>query len=516
MSSKRYILGIDIGTTGCKCIVVDLEGRCLGEETSSYSILSPYASWAEQDPEAVFAGVIEAVRRAVLISRVSPEEIWALSFSGTLHSLLAVDQEGVPLTKALIWAGMRSKEYSLRIREEHDAFQIYQRTGCPVHPIYPASKILWMRENLPVACKKAHKFVSLKEYVLYKLLNKYLVDRSIASATGLFNIHHLDWEYDTLEILGITADRLSEHVATTTVFEGLDPRHAQAMGIRSDVLVVIGAGDGLLSNLGAGSLEPGQVTCTVGTSGALRVLSEEPKLDEKERTWCYLLTDEAWVVGGAINNAGLVYEWFRERFYMGEERVQGLGREGYAMLDEEAAQIAAGSEGLIFLPYLTGERSPNWNPNARGVLFGLSLRHDRRHLVRAIMEGVAYRMYSVLLALEEVAGKTKEVRGSGGFLRSPLWTQIVADVCGRELVVPQVIETTSLGAAFLAMYALGHIRDLREVREYVPIKASYVPNMKNHELYLRLFDIYQAVYEGVAGQFSEICEMQTVSIQGHG
>jgi gluconokinase len=493
-------VGIDIGTTSCKGIVVDLKGKCLGEATSPYSILSPCASWAEQDPEAVFAGVIEAVRRAVLASRASPEEIWALSFSGALHSLLAVDEEGIPLTKALIWADTRSKECSLRLREEHDAHQIYKRTGCPLHPMYPASKIIWIRENLPSAYRKAHKFISLKEYVLYKLLNRYLVDRSIASATGLFNIHELDWDYDTLQIVGITADRLSEHVATTTVFEGLEPRYAQAMGIPSDVLVIIGAGDGPLSNLGVGSVEPGQATCTIGTSGALRVLSQEPKSDERERTWCYLLTDEAWVVGGAINNAGLVYQWFRERFYPEEDR--------YEILDEEAAQVGVGSEGLIFLPYLTGERSPNWNPNARGVLFGLSLRHDRRHFLRAIMEGVAYRMYSVLLALEEVAGEIREIRGSGGFLRSLLWVQIMADVFGREIIIPQVVETTSMGAVFLAMYALGHIRDLRDAREYVPVKVCYYPNMKNHELYLRLFDIYQAVYEGVAGQFSEICEIQ--------
>lgn len=509
MSLRRYLLGIDIGTTSCKCIVVDPEGRSLGEGTTPYSILSPQASWAEQDPEAVFAGVIEAVRKAVLISHVSPDEIWALSFSGAFHSLLAVDREGIPLTNALIWADTRGGESSLHIREEYDGHQIYQRTGCPVHPMYPASKILWMRENLPSAYRKAHKFISLKEYVLHRLLNKYLVDRSIASGTGLFNIHHLDWDNDTLAIVGITADRLSEHVATTTIFEGLDPIHAEAMGIPSDVLVVIGAGDGLLSNLGAGSVEPGQLTCMIGTSGALRVLSQAPKLDEEERTWCYLLTDQVWVVGGAINNAGLVYQWFRDHFCPAAEN-------SYEALNEEAAEVGVGAEGLIFLPYLTGERSPNWNPNARGVLFGLSLRHDRRHFIRAIMEGVAYRMYSVLLALEEVTGKTTETRGSGGFLRSPLWIQIIADVWGRELVVPQLIETTSLGAVFLAMYALGLIGDLREVRECVPIKACYSPNMKNHQRYLRLFEIYQAVYQGVAGQFSKICEIQATSIQGSG
>lgn len=504
MSSKRYILGIDIGTTSCKGAVVDLEGECLGEGIGPYSTVSPYASWMEQDPEDVFAGVIEAVRRAVLTAGVSQEEIWALSFGGAFHSLLALDREGVSLTKALLWGDTRSKDCALGIKEEHDAHQIYKRTGCPVHPMYPASKIVWIRENLPQAYRKAYRFISLKEYVLNKLTNKYLVDRSIASGTGLFNIHHLDWDYETLRIVGITADRLSEHVATTTVSEGLEPRYAQAMGLPSDVLIVIGAGDGVLSNLGAGSVEPRQLTCTVGTSGALRMFFQEPRLDEEERTWCYLFTDESWCVGGAINNAGLVYQWFRERFYPG-------GEEGYEALDEEAAQVAAGSEGLIFLPYLTGERSPNWNPNARGVLFGLSLRHDRRHLLRAIMEGVAYRMYGVFLALEEVTGEIREIRGSGGFLRSPLWVQTMADVFGREIIVPQVVETTSLGAVLLAMYALGRIKNLGEARGYVVAKQRYTPNMDNHSLYLRLFDIYGKVYQGVAAQFRAIREIQAAS-----
>jgi gluconokinase len=506
LSSKRYLLGIDVGTTNCKCIVVDLEGRLLGEGTSSYATLSPHPLWAEQDPESVFAGVVEAVTKAVITSRVPPEEILALSFAGALHSLLAVDQDGVPLTNALIWADTRSVHCSLTIREEHDAHQVYQRTGCPVHPMYPASKIVWIRENAESEYRKTYKWISLKEYVLHKLLNRYVVDRSIASGTGLFNIHNLDWEHDTLRIIGISPDMLSEHVGTTTVFEGIEKSCAEAMGIPPSALIVVGAGDGLLSNLGAGSVKPGQLTCMIGTSGALRVVSDKPKLDEKERTWCYLLTDHAWVVGGAINNAGLVYQWFRERFHPAAEWT-------YAALDEEAARVGVGAEGLIFLPYLTGERSPNWNPNARGVLFGLSLRHDRRHFVRAIMEGVAYRMYSVLLALEEVTGEVRELRGSGGFLRSPLWIQIMADVCGRELVVPQVIETTSLGAVFLAMYALGHVRDLDAARQYVSIKTSYSPNMHNHRLYMRLFDIYQDVYQGVVDQFPRICEIQADSIQ---
>lgn len=513
--AEQCIIGLDIGTTSCKSMVVDLHGTPLGSGIAYYPVLSPLPTWAEQDPETIFAAVLQAVKNSIVSSGVEPDRVLAIGVSAALHSVLAVDARGKPLTRAMIWADTRSAASSAQIKTKCDAHRIYQRTGCPVHPMYPLSKIAWLRSNLPEVYQKACKFISIKEYVISKLLGRYIVDRSVASATGLFNVHKLDWDGEALGMVGIGPERLSEHVPTTTILEGIEADCAEAMGVRPDCLLIVGAGDGLLSNVGAGSVEPGQVTCMIGSSGAVRVISNQPKVDEQERTWCYLLTDEAWVVGGAINNGGLVYQWFRDRFYE-EDEAQRSGSEVYAVLNEQAAQIAAGSEGLLFLPYLTGERSPYWNPNARGVLFGLSLRHDRRHFARAIMEGVSYRMYSVLLALEEVTGRIREIRGSGGFLRSPLWIQILADVCGREFVIPQVIETTSLGAVFLAMYALGHIKDLREVREYVPIEACYIPNMKNHELYLRLFDIYQAVYQGVAGQFPEICEIQAASIQHSG
>jgi gluconokinase len=506
---EQYIIGLDIGTTSCKSMVVSRQGTPVGNETAYYPILSPHPSWAEQDPEAIFTAVLEAVNGSIASSEIEPDQVVGIGLSAAMHSVLAVDAQGNPLTRAMIWADTRSAASSAQLRAKYDSRRMYARTGCPVHPMYPLSKIDWLRSNLPEVYQEAHKFISIKEYVIHRLLGRYVVDRSVASATGLFDIQKLDWDEEALEMVGIDPDRLSRHVSTTTVLDGIGSSYAEAMGVRPDCLLIVGAGDGLLSNVGAGSVGPGQVTCMIGSSGAVRVTSEQPVVDDNERTWCYLLTDEVWVVGAAINNAGLVYQWFRERFHPGEEGT-------YAALDEEAAEGGVGAEGLIFLPYLTGERSPNWNPNARGVLFGLSLRHDRRHFVRAIMEGVAYRMYSVLLALEEVTGEVRELRGSGGFLRSPLWIQIMADVCGRELVVPQVIETTSLGAAFLAMYALGQITDLKDVRRYVPVEARYSPSMENHELYLRLFDVYQEVYQGVAAQFPRICEIQAASIQPSG
>jgi gluconokinase len=505
----KYLIGLDIGTTSCKSLVTDLEGKVVGSGIAHYPMLSTLPYWAELDPEAVFEGVLQAVRSSVLSSGVSPDEILGLGVSGALHSLLAVDARGEALIRAMPWADNRSADCAARIKREHDSHRLYRRTGCPIHPIYLPAKIVWLRENAPEIYRKAHKFVSIKEYVLQKLTGKFVVDRSVASGGGLFNIHELDWDEEVLEIVGITPERLSEHVPVTAILEGIEPGCAEAMGIPSHVLLIVGAGDGLLSNVGAGSVEAGQATFTIGSSGAMRVISKQPRVDEEERTWCYLLTDEHWAVGGAINNGGIVYRWFRDGFCPAEvETASRLGQDPYELLNGYAAEVGVGCDGLIFLPYLAGERSPYWNPNARGVLFGLSLHHDRRHVIRAIMEGVAYRMYSVLVALEEVAGQVEEIRAAGGFLRSTLWTQILADVYGRDLVIPEVMETSALGAVFLALYALGYLRELEEVRRLVPIKKVYHPDMGNHTKYERLFELYQRIYQSLGEEFDEISEMQ--------
>jgi len=507
--AMKYLIGLDIGTTSCKSIVANLEGKVAGSGIAHYPVLSSLPSWAELEPEAVFEGVLQAVRSSVLSSGVSPDEILGLGVSGALHSVLAVDAHGDALTRAIPWADNRSADCAARIKREYDSHRLYRRTGCPVHPIYLPAKIVWLRENAPEVFQKAHKFVSVKEYVLHKLTGRFIVDRSVASGGGLFNIHQLDWDEEVLEIVGITTERLSKHLSPTTVLEGMEPRCAEAMGIPSDVLLVVGAGDGLLSNLGAGSVEPGQATLMIGSSGAVRVISKQPRVDEEERTWCYLLTDDRWAVGGAINNAGLVYRWFRDGFCPAEvETARQSEQDPYELLNPYAAEVEVGCDGLIFLPYLTGERSPRWNANARGVLFGLSLHHDRRHVIRAIMEGVAYRMYSVLLALEEVAGQVEEIRAAGGFLRSTLWTQILADVYGRELVIPEVMETSALGAVFLTLYALGYLRELEEARRLVPIKKVYHPDMGNHAKYERLFELYRRIYRNLVEEFDEISEIQ--------
>ena len=499
---KGLILGVDLGTTACKAIVVDPEGRELSSGSATYPLHTPHPSWAEQDPEEVWEGMVEAVREA-LSGLDDPQSVRALAFSTAMHGVLAVDKEGIPLTRCLIWADQRSTSQVERIRQQADAHQLYRRTGCPVQPIFLPAKILWLREERPQVVRRAHKYVSIKDVILHRLTGQYLVDRSTASATGLMDTHRLDWDDEILGLVGIVREQLPQLVSPEAVLEGILPQRAEELGLSLEIVIVPGAGDGGLANLGAGAVEAGQVASTIGTSGAVRMVTRRPYLDPKERTWCYLLTEGRWYVGGAIANGGLAYNWFRDRFFSHREEVD------YEELDAAAEEVGLGAEGLLFLPYLAGERNPHWNPKARGVLFGLSLHHGRRHIARAIMEGVAFCMYDILLALEGAVGGIEEIRATGGFTRSPLWVQILSDVYGHPIATLGTQASSSLGAVFLAMKALGYIEDLAEVRGLVPIQRIYEPDMERHRRYRELHQLFQKLYRDLEEDFDTLHDLST-------
>jgi gluconokinase len=251
----------------------------------------------------------------------------------------------------------------------------------------------------------------------------------------------------------------------------------------------------------------------IGTSGAVRVVTDKPKVDEQMRTWCYNMTEDYWILGGAITNGGIALRWVRDKLAEAEQHMaEELCLDEYEILGKYAEQIPAGSDGLIMLPFFAGERAPYYNANSRGVLFGLNLNHDKRHLVRATMEGVVYSMFSVFRALEEVAGKSGEIRVSGSFTRSRLWVQIMADVFGRVITVPGEPEGAAFGAAVLGMCALGIIPDIKKINDLINIKERYHPDECNHELYRRLYAIYERIYWNLQKEFEEIAGIQRTRV----
>jgi gluconokinase len=500
--NERY-MGVDIGTTGVRAALFDVDGFQRGYAYQEYPLLSPETGAAELDPETVFAALLEVVGRCMAGAGTEGKGLKGIGLSTQMFSFLALDAQGTPLTNVVTWADTRPLPQALRYAEEFDVADLYRRTGCRTqHPMYPLAKILWLKETRPDVFERAAKFLSLKSYMLFRLFGRYVVDYTDASASSLFNLRTFDWDPVMIgSVLGIGRERLCEPMPGTGLLTGMDRNHAVAMGLPGDVPVACGAGDGIVANLGCGVFDATAMSCTLGTSGALRVAVDQPLLDPLQRTWCHCFTKDTWVAGGAINNGGLVLKWLRETFrdQFAPEAERGGYRSVYALFDAYAGQIPAGSDGLLFLPLLTGERSPNWNAAARGVMAGLDLRHDRRHFVKAAMEGVMYRMRSVYEVLAPLAGDdVRQIRANGGYAGSEAWLRIQADVFGKEIAVAGVEEAASFGAAVLAMVGTGALPDLKRPLPAMQVKRTIEPDPANAKVYETGFrdflDLYGKMY----------------------
>ncbi|HEY8348068.1 MAG TPA: gluconokinase [Symbiobacteriaceae bacterium] len=504
-----YVIGADIGTTSAKAILFDLDGRIVASHSVEYPLYTPRPGWAEQDPVEILEAVVQSIRETVAAARVDPAQVAAVGFSSAMHSLIPLDGQFQPLGRALIWADNRAAEQANRIKREMGGHEIYRRTGTPIHPMSPLTKLLWIKEQQPDLFQRARYWAGLKEFVLHRLTGQWVMDIGLASATGLFNLERLDWDEEALALTGVRREQLPNPVDTTHVLRGVKPDYARAMGLPAGVVLVAGAGDGTLSNLGTGAIERGVVAATIGTSGAIRQVTNRPVTDPSGRTFCYALTRNHWVVGGAISNGGIVLRWFRDNF-AGEEKTVArlLGEDPYDVITRYAARVEPGAGGLILLPFLSGERAPYWNANARGVLFGLALHHTRAHMARAVLESVIYAMYSVHQALEEQAGPSVEIRATGGFARSPLWLQIMADVFGREVVVAESHESSCLGAAVLAMVGTDLVPGLQVVHRMVRTRERRMPNPSAHAVYQELFSLYQQVYRQTEQAMDAIAAFQ--------
>lgn len=505
----KYVMGVDIGTTSTKSVLFAVDGSIIATHGIEYPIYSPTPDTAEQDPEEILDAVIGTVETVMRTSGITPDDIICVSFSSAGHSVIAVDKEGQPITKCIIWADNRSATWAEKIKHEMNGHEIYMRTGLPIHPMSPLSKLTWLRHEHPEIFERSYKFISIKEYVFFKLFHTYVIDHSIASGTGLFHLESLAWDAGALEVAGVTKEQLSELVPATHRLSGMDQSYADKMRLSPSTPVVIGAIDGVLSNLGLNAIEPGVVAVTIGTSGAIRTVVDRPVTDPKGRTFCYALTENYWVIGGAVNNGGMIFRWVRNQIGALEiETAKQLGTDAYEMLTDMASTVRAGSDGLLFHPYLTGERAPLWDANARGSFFGLGLHHKREHMIRAALEGVILNLYTVFLALEELIGLPNKIQATGGFARSPLWRQIMADIFDQEVFVPESAESSCLGAAILGLYSMGEIDSLQEVSKMVGGSHHHVPVKENVEVYRELVPIYVRLSRLLTEEYASIADFQ--------
>lgn len=511
---SNYMLGVDIGTTSTKTVVFTLDGQVVAQHAVEYPLLCTAPGMAEQQPQQIYQAVLDSIGNAVRAVNVSAAEVALVSFSAAMHSVIALDQDNQLLTNSITWADNRASVWARRIRDEFNGQAIYQRTGTPIHPMSPLCKLMWLRHEHADIFQRAARFVGIKEYVFFRLFGRWLVDYSIASATGMFNLQELNWDRDALALLGVRAEQLSPPVPTTECLQGLDGSVAQQLGLRTDTPFVIGANDGVLSNLGVNAVAAGQVAVTIGTSGAMRSVIDRPMTDPSGRTFCYALTQQHWVVGGPVNNGGNIFRWVRDELATAEAQQARLaGRDPYDALTEIAANVAPGAEGLLFHPYLAGERAPLWNADLRGSFFGLALHHRKEHMIRAALEGVIFNLYSILPAVEALIGPTRRMMATGGFARSALWRQMMADIFNREVEVPQSVESSCLGAAVLGLLALGRIDSLAVIGDMVGSTNHHVPIAENVAVYERLRPIFMALPHKLGPEYEALAAFQRGNVQ---
>jgi len=475
----EYFLGLDIGTTSLKSIAFSRDGKILCEHSISYPIRHPFPEWSEQDPEEILMAVVKTVEN--ILQDLSPYIPVLCCFSSAMHSLIAIDKSGKPISPSIIWADNRAAEIAGRIISGNQARELYKRTGLPVHAMSPFCKLKWLKENQPEIFNKAFKFIGIKEWIFFRLFGIYVVDISIAAATGLMNIQTLQWDPWILEQIGVSADRLSEIVQIEKFFSS--PVLFPSL---TSVPFVIGGSDGAMANLGA-SDEPGALVVTVGTSSAARLIVDKPQTDPDMRTFCYYIRNGQWLLGGASNNGGIVLQWLQEDFFHSEKPVTDFLN--------QASRVKPGSDGLIFLPYLLGERSPIWNADARGVVFGLNINHGQAEMIRASLEAVIYCLFAISQPLFEKTA-IKKIYATGGFARNKIWLQILADVFNLPVLVSETIENSAWGAAKCGMQALGISTSSEPA-----VSKMFYPDDSVHRIYAKGFQKFQRLYELLKEEF---------------
>ncbi len=511
------ILAHDLGTTGNKATLFAADGSTVASFFAAYDTHYPQPNWAEQDARAWHAALSESTQRLVIAAQEaghSAADVAVVSFSGHMNGVLLVDAAGAPLRPAIIWADQRAVSQAELIRDRCGEAEVYQLTGNRISPAYTAAKLLWIKQHQPEIYRRARWVLQAKDYAAFLFSGAIATDFSDASLTLMLDLAGKRWAEPLLEQLGLDAALLPPIFPAAQVIGQVTAQAAAATGLLAGTPVVIGGGDGACATVGAGSVRPGDAYNYIGSSSWVALSTAQPVLDPARRTFNLAHLDPALNVAlGAMQTAGGAFDWF-ERLLRCDREADPL----YAELDAEAAEVAPGANGLLFLPYLLGERSPHWNPLARGAFVGLAMPDGRGQLARAVLEGVAFNLRAILEILVD-ASKTSEVfrdlgglRGGvrliGGGGKSALWRQILADVYGlpiEQLNLPA--NATALGAAIAGGVGVGIYPDYSVAQILAPITRVDYPNPATQARYAALYTLFQDSYAALEPIFQRLAAL---------
>jgi len=487
------LLGIDVGTGGTRALLIDESGRVLASSTADHRpFASPQTGWAEQEPQDWWRACCQAVRHLLSESGIAASKISAVGFSGQMHGAVLLDESGNPLRPSLIWCDQRTAAEAAELTQRIGAERLIQLTCNPALTNFTLTKLLWVRKHEPQIFDKFRMLQLPKDYVRLRLTGEYAMDMADASGTLLLDVANRRWSSEMATATGISLTALPKLFESSDVCGAISKAGAEQTGLAAGTPVVTGAGDQAAGAVGLGVVAPGAVHATIGTSGVVFASTSSPKMDPHGRlhTFCHAVTNR-WHVMGVTQSAGLSLRWFRDQFGANSSG----GRDPYDVLAEEAASVNPGSDGVLWAPYLMGERTPYLDPEARAALIGLAASHRRAHVVRAIMEGVAFSLRDSFSIFEALQIPVTNVRLGGGGARSPLWRQIQADVYDRSVEIVEAEEGAAYGAALLAGVGAKIWSTVDEAcRNVVRVKTRVEPNRESAKIMQRQYSAYRLLY----------------------
>jgi len=505
-----FLLGIDIGTSGTKTVLFDEKGNTIASATEEYPLYQPNVGWAEQDPEDWWNATCVTIKAVISKSGVNPQDIKGVGLSGQMHGAVLLDSENRILRKAIIWCDQRSAAECEEITAKIGKERLIEITANPALTGFTASKILWVRNDEPKVYEKVRKILLPKDYVRFRLTGEFATEVSDASGMQLMNIPERSWSSEVLEKLEIDKSYLADLYESQEVSGKVNRQAAELTGLAEDTPVVGGAGDQAAGAVGNGIVKPGVISSTIGTSGVVFAYSAKVSIDPKGRvhTFCHAIPG-TWHVMGVTQGAGLSLKWFRDNFCNEEKRVAELMNiDPYILMDTEAEKVDAGCNGLIYLPYMMGERTPHLDPNARGVFFGLSAKHGKQDMLRAIMEGVTYSLRDCLEIIKEMEIPVSEVRASGGGGKSKLWRQMQADVFNTDIATINSSEGPALGVALLAGVGTGVYDNVAQACEAaIEVKSIQKADNNMYEKYDKFYKIYRQLYNSLKQDFKDLASI---------
>lgn len=502
----QYIIAHDLGTSGNKATLYDEDGMLVASSTTGYTTSTIQPGFVEQNPDDWWGAVVQSTQDLLALSKVAASSIACVTFSGQMMGCLPVDRAGNPLRPSIIWADMRSEAQARQLAQALPVRDFYRIAGHRPTSSYSLTKLMWLRDNEPEIFKKTAKTLQAKDFIVARLTGVFATDYSDASGTNAFDLVKKEWSREILASVGISPDIFPDAYPSSAVVGSVSDEAARLTGLRAGTPVIVGGGDGSCAAVGAGVVRGGKAYNVLGSSSWVAFASDLPVFDEEMRTFNWVHLDEKkYSPCGTMQAAGFSIEWLRQTLAQHEIYLEdNFGENSLALMNAAALESPCGSNNLLFLPYLMGERSPRWDPSAKGAIIGLTANHKKSDIFRCVFEGVAFNLKTILKSLE-ASSPVDEIVLIGGGAKSRIWRQILSDVWEKPVVIPRYLdEATSLGAAIAGGVGVGMFRDFSVAEAFNPAVERVEPDEKNAETYRALYPLFEESYFCLRNVFSKL------------